>query len=763
MRDGGTEGARALRRETIRDDKRAQRGRMRARRGQTLIVFALSATVLIGLAGISIDVVRAYDLYARMQRAAEAGALAGVIYLPKYYTAINPTDGQNAISRALQETIKNGFGKAVSPSTPPAYNCPSTAGFEIVVCQVTGRSSDLRVTITETLSLVLLGGLGLQPITLQATGQAQYLPVVQLGSRAAYFGDQIECSPGSSSNTNSSPCSYSDTSQSHLQSFLASFNGPAELKEQGDPYVYCEEGPADQANSLLQPSGQDPSASSYTTYNGRATNHPQWTDGIQQHCGVPNPGVTKGNPDYQPDGYNGPATAATNHQGGYNYVVQVGSAISTASLWIYNPYFVPQPSGNPSPLDTFLTSGASTDFKGWDSKALLGSFNGNFDAPVFYFNTTITLYQVANLYDRSSDTQVASTTYAPFDNYPNDTSLHGCSAGQVYYPDQTINNGKLESAPNSYYNTDNLGILAGTGCVSSPYTAVTGDARCVSDGVNTQGAWCQMVNQGGYNPSTKTYNNGSPVILTPGTYRLVIEGTGLTNAWDTTPAYGANLNYGWGSHSYALKLCVGSVTTAVNCSTGGGNGAGQFKIPDLAVYAWNNMDVIFQSQLTSQSVNFNYPQTSCIRSNTGSNYACMDLGCISSEYAGRSITISLFDVGDGTAPLYVGISPPPGISLPLSNITYPYFQGQTVTKDGIPAIPVNTGGGTPLNGLWINVTVQLPSNYVGDCATSTGGLSGKSGWWQLAYMSDTGGLPHDKLAVKFTLVGSPEHIVPVLG
>src|SRR5690242_6663009 len=80
-------------------------------RGQTIVIFALSLTVLLGFAGLSVDVMRIYDLYAREQRAAEAGALAGVMYLPCYYNSAGSTcgdgstspDGNSAASRAMEE------------------------------------------------------------------------------------------------------------------------------------------------------------------------------------------------------------------------------------------------------------------------------------------------------------------------------------------------------------------------------------------------------------------------------------------------------------------------------------------------------------------------------------------------------------------------------------------------------------------------------------------------------------------------------------
>src|SRR5260370_19610526 len=184
----------------------AARGR-RGRSGQSLIIFALSLTVLLGLAGLAVDATRGYDLYGRMQRAAEAGALAGYLYMPtNYNTPRTVTDPNSAISRASQEVVKNGFGTLLSNNLPATYfSCPnSPPTFEVAVCPVTGLPSNLRVTITEQLTVVLLGALGVQPITLQASGQAEFLSPILIAARANYFGDQTECSTGNSQNTNTS-------------------------------------------------------------------------------------------------------------------------------------------------------------------------------------------------------------------------------------------------------------------------------------------------------------------------------------------------------------------------------------------------------------------------------------------------------------------------------------------------------------------------------------------------------------------------------
>ena len=80
------------------DARRSSRKVRQASRGQTLLIFVLTFTSLLGVMGLAIDTVRVYDLYARMQRAAEAGALAGVIYMPNNYTTnLSNPPGDNAV------------------------------------------------------------------------------------------------------------------------------------------------------------------------------------------------------------------------------------------------------------------------------------------------------------------------------------------------------------------------------------------------------------------------------------------------------------------------------------------------------------------------------------------------------------------------------------------------------------------------------------------------------------------------------------------
>lgn len=713
---------RARRRKALRREQRRERARQRRRSvGQTLIIFALTFTTLLGMAGLAVDVARAYDLYAHMLRAAEAGALAAVEYMPNYYNTPYAGDSQSAISRASMEVIKNGFGGPTAlPATLAAnyFSCPNApTTFEVVVCPVTGKENDLRVTINETFNVVLLSGLGIAPVTLSASAQADYLPPIQLGARLNYFGDEVECSATNPPDpTNTTSCPYNSGSN-HLQGFLAAFNGPGDLKENGDPMVYCEEGPSETASAT------DLDGSNYNIpiYNGATTNHRQWGNtaaAVAPHCGAPVPGGNPGNPDYQPPGYDGPATHNTVHPGGYNYAVTVPSGITNASLWVFNPDFIPG-----TGLDGLRTYPSMLDPSGNG----ISSLNGHYDAPPLYYNTTYTLYKVNATYDRTSDVAQSLTlvpgstslTFPPYDGYSSDDSLHGCGAANTVYDPFWQGN----ATQNSYFNT---GSVPSGGCVNlslnaAPAWRSTAPPPCFM-------RWCAL-----------TTNLG------PGTYRLVIEATGLVS---NTTAYTSTTTDGWGTSLYALKICPTSgISTPVSC----GNGAAGSN-PGVSLYGWNNMDISVEAPLQPLTPDPTNPATSCAQTN-GTPYTCIDLACIPTSYAGRLVILRIFDLGDGGGDLYAGVVAPPGST--ASVLYEPWAPLSTQDGDSVVHTHFSSPSYSSYNGLWLDVTLKLPATYTGNCLTGAGG----TGWWQMIYANANGANPGDWVGISFTLVGSPVHLV----
>src|SRR5690242_19137963 len=712
----------------------ARRGalvRMRARKGQSIIIFALTLTVLLGFAGLAIDVARIYDLYARMQRAAEAGVLAGVLYMPNNYNTglPSPGDGMSAISRALAETYKDGFGPppVVAPDTA-ACPTPFTAT-EVSVCSVAGKPNDLRVAITETTPLALLSALGLRPVTLTVSAQAEYMPPFPVGldNTPNFFGDQGECNTSGGSPNSCGPSGNG----AHVQNFMANIEGPADLKESGDPFVFCEEGPSD--TTPPQPDqGQGVTNGLYTipTYEGLLTNHTQYADSttnLAAHCGQPVAGGNPGNPDQQPPGYNGPATSGNEHPGAYNYAIVIpdvahGGPNGGGSVWIYNANYVPFiDTGNScpgrQPTDTFRKGHGCT---GWATTYGTQTFNGNFDDPYFYFNVTYTLYSVTAPYFRGVDVPVwqspvnqpeiapfggmvngqtgVAVPVRPYDMMTQDLSLHGCqtNGSQVY-----------DLSGRSSYGS---GSGAGA-CLPTP--------QCFQQ-------WCEVADN-----------------LQAGLYRLAVEVTGYNPSGAALDAF----SHGWGKHNYGLKVCVHTPPSAIGCPSGG------------SVSAWNNMDITMSfPSANAQNV---FP-----------------LADIPVQYAGRLINIGFYDPGDsdpGNDSWFAVVPPATDETGTLTNPAIPINYGHDCQgnpretapanwlndppvsriqpmpnvsggiANGQPSIRTSANGDNIFNGLWVRGCVQLPPNYVG-------------GLWKMDIFSSHG-TNTDTVGISFALVGSPLHLV----
>src|SRR5437667_10952596 len=81
-------------------------------RGQTLAIVALMLTALFGFVGLVADI-GWYELnMVRVQRAADAAALAGVVYLP--------ANVSGAVTAAQNEAAKNGFANGANGVTVTA-------------------------------------------------------------------------------------------------------------------------------------------------------------------------------------------------------------------------------------------------------------------------------------------------------------------------------------------------------------------------------------------------------------------------------------------------------------------------------------------------------------------------------------------------------------------------------------------------------------------------------------------------------------------
>jgi Flp pilus assembly protein TadG len=351
----------------------------RGQRGQTLIILAFLSVFLLTLLGLVIDTVRLYILSAQAERAAEAGALAGALYMPTYFSETAPApDGESAQKRACEALQQNGVTTCFAP--------PGQVGAQIA--PVTGNPYELQVTVTLQAEVFFLAYVSpnLSSATVSRTALAEYLPPIELGSRSTYFGDQADTDKGKP-----------------LQSFWARINGPWEIQENGDAYTpLWQEGPTD---PITYPDGGSYALNRWSPA-VCCTNHQQWPLPIT-------------NPDKHPAGFTGAAGTL-----GYNYAIVVPPGSGDVKVQIFNPAFDPS-SSNLTDDDI----GSACDDPNFNSCAIT-------DNPNEYLQMTYSLYSAPVPFERSYDTLLTTTPFSPhsLDLYASDLSAHGCASGQAYDP-----------------------------------------------------------------------------------------------------------------------------------------------------------------------------------------------------------------------------------------------------------------------------------------------------------------------------------------
>ena len=89
----------------------------RRSRGQVIVIFAGAMLAFMGLMAIVIDVSWYWANTLRVQRAADAAALAGVVWLPNLYSSADTT--------ARAEATKNGYTAGVGGTTMTTMKDPS--------------------------------------------------------------------------------------------------------------------------------------------------------------------------------------------------------------------------------------------------------------------------------------------------------------------------------------------------------------------------------------------------------------------------------------------------------------------------------------------------------------------------------------------------------------------------------------------------------------------------------------------------------------
>lgn len=147
-------------------------GLYRDERGQSFIMVALMLTALLGFVGIVIDIGWYEVNLIRVQRAADAAALAGVVYLPG-----NVNGGRTA---ARDEAAKNGFihnGTTVNVLADP----------DLINTKI------MNTSVTAPVRTYFAQLFGVSSFTASRRARAEFILPVPMGSPQAWFGVNVLC------------------------------------------------------------------------------------------------------------------------------------------------------------------------------------------------------------------------------------------------------------------------------------------------------------------------------------------------------------------------------------------------------------------------------------------------------------------------------------------------------------------------------------------------------------------------------------------
>ncbi len=135
--------------------------------GVTMILMALLMVVMMGAAAMAVDLGWLYLNSIRTQQAADAAALAGVVYMPDEF----PTASSVAIAAATANEYVDGVNAVVTPAKVP------------------GSDHQLQVTVDNNVPTFFMRVFGIDSVSLSREAVAEYVLPLPLGSPERRFGN----------------------------------------------------------------------------------------------------------------------------------------------------------------------------------------------------------------------------------------------------------------------------------------------------------------------------------------------------------------------------------------------------------------------------------------------------------------------------------------------------------------------------------------------------------------------------------------------
>ena len=311
-----------------------------------IVLMALMIIVLASAVGIGVDAGFGYIYSAACERAAAAGALAGVVFMPDQIdgTKASPAGSRNdATDRAVDEAKKNGFDVANTGDN-----------VQVTVAAVAGNGNKLQVTVSRTVRTTFMQLFGLGTYTVSRTAIASYLPPLSVGQPGAQVGSTVSNLGGTGF-------------------YFMRSEGWATSRDQGDAFTT---NPATEYNTSLSPPSTDVHQISYSNASE-------------------------------------PQDATLADRGGFNFRITLPAA---GRIQVYNAAFAPESTHNYCENAKVATAGRTCS----SGDPYFYHEDDNFVAATFTTNNAYaamryTVYQVPNVFIRSSDVKKTQMTVNPID------------------------------------------------------------------------------------------------------------------------------------------------------------------------------------------------------------------------------------------------------------------------------------------------------------------------------------------------------------
>jgi Flp pilus assembly protein TadG len=706
-------------------------GRPRSR-GQIVVILAMSIIVLCGMVALVIDVAWYWSSSLRVQRAADAAALAGVVWLPG-----NPT---TAYSTANAEATKNGYTNGM-------------AGTVITTVKDPSNDRRLNVTITTPVETFFMRVFGITSIPATRSSKAEFVLPVPMGSPQNYYGVGFyEGLTGGASNTAGPRLPTSSLSSGSFAQFTNRTNG------------YTSNNLYATATVGQTTTGQ---TQAYGTF-GLSITSTNTITGIEVHveAKASDPAGCKAAVELSKD--NGTTWTSSNKMidlTGSDPAAPWPLVGGTGDLW----------GGTWTPADfadgKFLVRLRAFDPESTGDTTNSSSTACNNTATVSVDALNVTVYSSTARVRTSLPVNdpVSGSALTPQNIWGANFTSGGLRENGDYYDPMYLGNGAggAKGDPNPNYDANGVdytveltnGAMNGTVRLFDPMFCATGD--------NGHG--------GSFGAGDHWTDHAPSQVLAPVaiTYRLYnMNGTPLDTSDDGAPV--ATLNYDPGTKTMGdLSGNFGTPTNSTDanrqdCSSNpahnqwvtmaSGLAAGMYRLNVNSTVNAGNANVGAEN-LFSIYVNSTGGRARVYGGGRMVAYANMDAATskfyfcqIDAVHAGKTMVISIFDPGESSGDAFLRVLSPDGNAYTYATFNWASDDGRSGT--GVTQIQTSVGGAAQFNNHLVTITIPLPITYGTTGLTPPGET--ESGWWKIEYQMSSA---NDTTTWGVNINGNPVHLI----